>query len=195
MALSRKRRKELKKLKSQASDLWDDQRQLLEHANRVGQEARRQASNYAREQVSPRIRDTYDDTLAPVVRNARSAAESGVASARSAASHTRNRLSDDVIPGLTAAIGSALAAIEVAKNHQIHDAVARASKFGTDVGTRVGIVQPKPAPAAGPGKYILIGVGVVTFAAVAYAAWQTLRADDELWVEDEVVAAPLASES
>jgi hypothetical protein len=29
------------------------------------------------------------------------------------------------------------------------------------------------------------GVGVVAAAGLAYAAWQTLRADDELWVSDE----------
>ncbi|MGV8894983.1 MAG: hypothetical protein ACOH1U_00795 [Rhodoglobus sp.] len=195
MALSRKRRKELKKLKSQAGNLWDDQKELLDHANLVVREARRQASHYAREEVSPRLRDKYDDTLRPVVENARSAAGSGIASARSAASHTRHSLTDDVIPGVTSAVGAALAAIEVSKHHQLQDAIARASKFGTDVGTRVGIVQPKPTPTAGPGKYILIGVGVVAFAFVAYAAWQTLRADDELWVEEDAVEAPLATES
>ncbi len=42
-------------------------------------------------------------------------------------------------------------------------------------------MQPKP----GPGRYILIGIGVVAAIGVAYAAWQTLRADDELWVDDE----------
>ena len=193
MALSRKRRKELNKLKSQAGDLWDDQKELLDHANRVVREASRQASHYAREEVSPRLRDRYDDTLRPVVDNARTAAESGIASARSAANHTRHRIAEDVIPGVTSALGAALAAIEVAKNHQIQDALTRASRLGTDVGTRVGIVPPKPAP--GPGKYILIGVGVVTFAVIAYAAWQTLRADDELWVEEDAVEAPLANES
>lgn len=193
MALSRKRRKELKKLKGQAGDLWDDQKELLEHANRVVREARRQASHYAREEVSPRLRDKYDDTLRPVVDNARTAAETGLSSARSAASHTRHRISDDVIPGVTSALGAALAAIEVAKNHQIQDAVSRATKFGTEVGTKVGIVKPKPT--AGPGKYILIGFGVVAFAVVAYAAWQTLRADDDLWVEEDAVETPLANES
>ncbi len=195
MALSRKRRKELKKLKTEAGTLWDDQKELLDHANRVVREAKRQASHYAREEVSPRLRDKYDDTLRPVVDNARSAAESGIASARSAASHTRHHIADNVVPGVTSALGAALAAIEVAKHHQLQDALARASRFGTDVGTRVGLVQPKPAPTAGPGKYILIGVGVVAFALVAYAAWQTLRADDELWVEEDAVEAPLATES
>ena len=195
MALSRKRRKELNKLKNQAGDLWDDQKELLEHANRVVQEARRQAAHYAREEVSPRIRDKYDDTLRPVVDNARTVAESGIASARSAASHTRHRISDDVIPGVTSALGAALAAIEVAKNRQIHDAVSRASRFGNDLGTRVGIAQPKPAATPGPLKFILIGVGVVSFAVVAYAAWQTLRADDELWVEEDLPETPLANKS
>ena len=37
---------------------------------------------------------------------------------------------------------------------------------------------------AGPGRYILIGLGVVATLGVAYAAWQTLRADDDLWIED-----------
>ena len=193
MALSRKRRKELTRLKSQAANLWDDQKELLDHANLVVREARRQASHYAREEVSPRIRDKYDDTLRPVVSSARSAAESGMAGARSAASNTRHRITDEVIPNATAALGAALAAIEVAKNHQVRDALDRASKIGTDVGTRVGIIQPKPT--AGPGKYILIGVGVVAFAVVAYAAWQTLRADDELWVEEDVAPLPLANES
>ena len=168
-------------MKSQAGDLWDDQKELLEHANRVVREARRQASHYAREEVSPRIRDKYDDTLRPVVDTA-----------RSAASHTRHRIADDVIPGVTSALGAALAAIEVAKKHQVQDAINRAARLGTDVGTRVGIVKPKPT--AGPGKYILIGVGVVSFAVIAYAAWQTLRADDDLWVEEDAIETPLADE-
>jgi hypothetical protein len=48
---------------------------------------------------------------------------------------------------------------------------------------RAGVIEaPK---SSGPGKYILLGVAVVAVAGVAYAAWQTLRADDSLWVEDE----------
>ena len=45
------------------------------------------------------------------------------------------------------------------------------------------IVEP-PKKSAGPGRYILIGLGVVAAVGVAYAAWQTLRADDDLWIED-----------
>ena len=183
MALSRKRRKELKRLKGQAEDLWEDQKELLDHASKVVRDASRQAAHYAREEVSPRIRDTFEDTVKPAV-------NSGIRTARSAAESGRERLGD-VLPAMTSALGTALAAIEAAKNHQVRDAINRAGKIGTDVGTKVGIIKPKPA---GPGKYILIGVGVVAFAAVAYAAWQTLRADDDLWIDDEPET-PLADEA
>ena len=183
MALSRKRRKELNRLKSQAEDLWEDQKELLDHASKVVRDASRQAAHYAREEVAPRVRDTFEDTVRPAVntglRNARSAAETG-----------RERLVGDVLPAMTSALGTALAAIEVAKNRQVRDAIGRASRIGTDLGTKAGIIKPKPA---GPGRYILIGVGVVAFAAVAYAAWQTLRADDDLWIDDEP-GTPLADE-
>jgi hypothetical protein len=185
MALSRKRRKELTRLKNQASDLWDDQKELLDHASKVVRDASRQAAKYAREEVTPRVRDTFDDTVKPAV-------SSGFATAKSAAGATRDKLVGDVLPAVTSALGTALAAIEVAKNQQVRDAIVRASKLGTDIGTKVGIVKPKPA---GPGKYILIGLGVVAVAAVAYAAWQTLRADDELWIDDEAAETPLADEA
>jgi hypothetical protein len=184
MALSRKRQKELNRLKSQAEDLWDDQKELLDHASKVVRDASRQAARYAREDVAPRVRDTFEDTVKPAV-------SSGIAGARSVASSGRDRLVHDVLPGVTSALGTALAAIEVAKNQQVRDAISRATRIGTDVGTKVGIIKPKPA---GPGRYILIGLGVVAAAAVAYAAWQTLRADDDLWVEDEPET-PLADES
>lgn len=179
MALSRKRRKELNRLKGQAENLWDDQKELLDHASKVVREASRQAAHFAREEVSPRLRDTYEDTVRPALRN-------GAASARSLAGSGRDNLTHNVIPAMTSALGTALAAIEVAKNQQVRDAISRATKIGTDAGTRVGLIKPKPA---GAGRYILIGIAVVAAAGVAYAAWQTLRADDDLWIDDE--AAPV----
>lgn len=174
MALTRKQKKEFKQLKSQTEDLWDDQKELFDHASRVVREASRQASRYARQEVTPKVRDAYEDKVAPVVNTA-----------RSAASNTRDKLVDDVLPSVTSALGTALAAIEVAKNKQVRDAISRAARFGHDVGHRVGIVQAPPPPKAGPGRYILIGIGVVAAIAVGYAAYQTLRADDDLWIDDE----------
>ena len=189
MALSRKRRKELNRLKSQAEDLWENQKELLDHASKVVRDASKQAAHYGREEVAPRISDTFENTVRPAV-------SSGIRTARTAAESGRDRLVHDVLPGVTSALGTALAALEVAKNRQVRDAISSATKIGRDVGTSVGLIKPKPA---GPGRYILIGVGVVAFAAVAYAAWQTLRADDDLWIDDEpetpVAETPLADEA
>ena len=175
MALSRKRQKELNRLKSDAEDLWENQKDLLDHATKVVRDASRQAANYTREEVAPRVRDTYEDRVRPAV-------HAGLSTARTAAGNTRDKLVEDVLPAMSSALGTALAAIEVAKNKQVREAISQASRIGRDVGTKVGIVQPKPA---GPGRYILIGFGVVAVLAVAYAAYQTLRADDDLWIDDE----------
>ena len=48
MGLSRKRQRELKRLKRSAEQLWDEQRDAIEHATEVLRDARRQAANYAR---------------------------------------------------------------------------------------------------------------------------------------------------
>ena len=171
MALSRKRQRELKRLKRSAEELWDEQRDAIEHASAVLRDARRQAPNYAREEVAPRVRDAYEDNLRPAV-------ESGFRATRRAASAARDRWSDDVIPAITGAVGSALAMLEAAKDPRVRDVARKVSRAGK----RAGLVTPPKS--SGPGRYILIGLGVVAFAGIAYAAWQTLRADDDLWIED-----------
>jgi hypothetical protein len=172
MGLSRKRQRELKRLKRSAEDLWDEQREAIEHASAVLRDARRQAANYAREEVGPRIRDTYEDRVRPAVRD-------GVRAGRQAASWGGERLRDDVGPAITGALGSALAMLEAAKDPRVRDVVRRVA----GAGERAGVVT-MPKKSAGPGRYILIGLGVVAAAGIAYAAWQTLRADDDLWIED-----------
>jgi hypothetical protein len=164
MALSRKHQRELNRLKAQAEDLFDNQRDVLEHAAKVVREAGRQAGRYAREDLPGNVRDAYEDRVRP-------AFDDGMRFARSTARTAGDRFQHDVVPAVTGALGSAIAAIR------------GASRLGTDVGTKLGIVKPKPS--FGPGKYILIGIGVVALAGIAYAAWQTLRADDDLWVDDE----------
>lgn len=159
MALSRKRQRELNRLKRDAARLWNEQREAINHATVVLEDARRQATNYAREEVRPRI-------------------DEGLASARRTASSARDRFVDDVLPAISGTIGSALAALEAAKDPRVREVVRKVSRAGKKTG-----VVTVPAR-SGPGKYILIGLGVVAVAGVAYAAWQTLRADDELWIED-----------
>jgi hypothetical protein len=172
MSLTRKRKKELKRLKRSAEELWGEQRAAIDHASDVLRDARRQASNYAREEVGPRVRDTYEDRFKPAV-------SGGVTAGRNAAHGVRERFSDDVLPAISGAVGSALAVLEAAKDPRVRDVVRQVSKAGQ----RVGLVTP-PKKGAGPGKYILMGLGVVAVVGVAYAAWQTLRADDDLWIEE-----------
>ncbi len=206
MGLSRKREKELKRLKNTASDLWDEQREVLDHASAVVREAGRQLGNVSREEVAPRVRGAFDDHIRPAV-------SSSVNATRTVVDDARHKVAHDVLPGVTSALASALATLETAKDPRVRDAVrqvhrtsdrvgksankafseasTRASKAYNRVGSRVGFVQP-PKRSLGVGGYLLIALGVVAVAGIAYAAWQTLRADDELWVVDETDDAPLS---
>lgn len=175
VGLSRKRQKELKRLRGSASELWDEQKEVLDRASHVVREASRQVANLSREEVAPRVRDAVDNHLRPGV-------ASGVAATRSAAGSTREKFVEDVLPAVTSALSSALAVIEATKNPQVREALSRVGKAGAKAGSKV---VPAAAKSSGPGRYILIGVGLVAAAGLAYAAWQTLRADDELWVSDE----------
>lgn len=211
MGLTRKRKRELNRLREHAEDLWGDQREVLEHASQVVREAKRQAGNFAREEVSPKMRETLDLNVKPAVAHS-------VEATKHAVTTTRDKLTDDVLPAVSSALGSALAAIEVAKDQRLRDALkavsatsesvgkkvsqtsdkvskkvsatsekvgkeaAKVSKKAIKAGTKAGLVKKK---SPGAGRYILIGVVVVALAGIAYAAWQTLRADDDLWVDED----------
>jgi hypothetical protein len=175
MGLSRKRKRELARLKHGASQLWDDQKDVLEHASKVVRDASRQLAEVNREYVVPRVRDTYDKRVRPGV-------ESGLDAGRQFAGSARKKVSQDVLPAVSSALGAALAALELTKNPQMREAIGRVTRS-----TSRAVVPIKSS--GGPGRYILIGVGLVAAAGIAYAAWQTLRADDELWVSDEADSA------
>jgi hypothetical protein len=175
VGLSRKRQRELKRLKGSASELWNEQKEVLDQATQVVREASRQLANIGREEVAPRVRDAVDSHVRPGV-------ASGIAATRSAAGSAREKFVEDVLPTVTSALSSALAVIEASKNPQVRAALSRVGKAGAKVGSKV---VPTASKSSGPGRYILIGVGLVAAAGLAYAAWQTLRADDELWVSDE----------
>jgi hypothetical protein len=175
MALSRKREKELKRLREAAFELWDDQKDVLEHAQHVVREASHQAAQLSREEVAPRVRDAIDHNVRPAV-------ATGIAAGRSVAGTARDRIQHDVLPAVSSALASALAVLEVSKDPRVREALGRVREFSDRLAPKVEVAPPK---GAGPGRYILVGVALVAAAGVAYAAWQTLRADDELWVSDE----------
>lgn len=190
MAMSRKRVKELKRLRSAASDLWDQQRDVLDYASKVTRESGRQAMYLGREEVAPRVKDTYDSRVKPAVRSSASAA-------RAAADNAKYKLTHDVIPTVATSLGSIAALRAVANDPHVREALAKVAQTGSAVSSRFGDAVPAKK-SSGPGRYILITLGLVGVACLAYAAWQTLRADDELWVTDdpnETDAAPAASPS
>ncbi len=205
MGLSRKRAKELKKLKKAANELWEEQREVVGHASGVVREAGRQIGNAGREELVPRVRDTVDNRIRPAV-------NSGLSAARTSVSDARHKVSHDLLPGASAAVASALATLDASDDPRVRkvlkevhkktdqfgknaskagkraskaygQASKQAGKAYTKYGSRVGLVKQKPA--IGAGGIVLIVVGVLAVVGVAYAAWQTLRADDELWVVDE----------
>jgi hypothetical protein len=83
---------------------------------------------------------------------------------------------------VSSALASALAVLEVSKDPRVREALGRVREVSNRLAPKVEVAPPK---GVGPGRYILVGVALVAAAGVAYAAWQTLRADDELWVSDE----------
>lgn len=179
MALSRKRQKELKRLRRSAEDLWQQQRDAIDTASDVLREARRQAGNYAREEVAPRVRDAYDTRVRPAVVSA------------------RHGLTHDVLPAMSSAVGSALAVLEATRDPRVRDVVRRATKAADRLHIPDRIESIVPAKKKAPvGRYIALGIGAVAVAGVLYAAWQTLRADDDLWIEDlgEVGAADIGDD-
>jgi len=195
MTLSRKRERELKRLKHSASELWEDQREVLEHASKVVREAGRQAGYVGREEVVPRVRDTIDHRIKPTV-------ASGISATRSAAEHTRDKISHEVVPSVASAIASALAVIEVAKDARVKQAIREIRRASDSTTHLLDTTNKKTKKAAkkyskklstlppqkkshGPGGYIALGVGLVALAGLGYAVWQTLRADDDLWITDE----------
>lgn len=181
MELSRKRRRELKKLRGAAENVWNEQREVLGHASKVLRDAGRQASVVARKDVAPRVRDSYERRVQPGI-------DASVGAVRHATHATKSTVTDDILPAISGALGSAAAAIEVARDKHLREAIRTASRtsneIATKAGQRLGLIEVKRSP--GPGTFVLIGLGVVAAAAIAYAAWQTFRPDDDLWVEDDL---------
>ncbi|MCK2035052.1 DNA helicase [Microbacterium sp. SSW1-49] len=164
MSLSRKRKKELRRLQNDATQLWESQQVLVGHAADVAREASRQLGSLGREQVLPVVQDTYNRRVAPVV-------DRGVKIGK-------HVVDDKVVPIVGGVVGSALTAWDV----------ANAKRLGIEKQVRKAAKPQKSGP--GLGSVVAIILGVAAAAGVLYAAWQALRADDELWVADDPLSAP-----
>jgi hypothetical protein len=185
IGLSRKRRKQIKKLKGHTNSLLGEQRQVLEHANAILAEARSNAAEVARKDIAPRVQSAIDNGVRPAI-------ATGLHAASGAAATTRERFTSEVLPGLVSTAGSVLSVVDLAKDPRVQkivkDASKKAAKAQKSGGKALKAVEknlPKQKSGIGFGGVALIVVGVVAVAGAAYAAYQTLRADDDLWVADD----------
>ncbi|MEJ1154254.1 MULTISPECIES: DNA helicase [Microbacterium] len=184
MSLSRKRTKELKKLQSQANNLWESQQTLVGEAADIAREASRQLNHYGREQVAPQVQAGYAKSV----------------------DYSKQILSDRVVPAAGAVVGSALSVWDAANDTRLRladgkglgkvDSAAyakKADKYSKDatkkLAAKLSLLEPEKKR-MGVGGTIAIILGVTAALGVLYAAWQTLRADDELWVADDPLRAP-----
>jgi hypothetical protein len=175
VSVSRKRKKELRRLQGQATQLWEAQQVLVGEAANVAREAGRQLGHYNRETVVPTVQDKYETYAAPYV-------DKGV-------KFSRRVYSDRIVPAAGAALGSALEVWDVANETRAGAAVARGADAVRKFASKTPVVEP-PKKGLGAGGVIAIILGVAAAVGVLYAAWQTLRADDELWVADDPLRAP-----
>ena len=164
MSLSRKRRRELNRLRAQAEELLEHQREVLGHAGSVMQEAGRQAKELNSELVAPRVNEAID--------NVRPAVDRGVARARRAADQVRIIAAPLVASALIGTVRS----LERIENRE-------AARQVRTFGEQRGFIEPERK--GGFGRVLAIGVGVAAAAAVGYALYQAFRSDDELWVAPE----------
>jgi len=191
MGISRKRKKEFRKLQTQANRLWESQQVLAGEAAVVAREAGRQLGNYNREQLVPAVQAGYGKYAAPYV-------DRGI-------KYSQRVLTDRVLPAAGAVVGAGLSVWDAAGETRarlaegrglvIPDAGAyrkKAQKYGkkatSQLSSRFAPVPEKKG--IGAGGVIAILLGVAATVGVLYAAWQTLRADDELWVADDPLSAP-----
>ncbi|HEV7622561.1 MAG TPA: hypothetical protein VGO26_00375 [Amnibacterium sp.] len=200
------REKQLKRLKKDAQRLWSDQQELLNRANDVARAAWPHATAYAKGRVGPTAATLYEDRVKPVVERG---AVVGAAAGKVAASTAKDTVFGTVVPALSSIAGAALTLADEASNRlgftgdtakRAAQAVGVVTKKGHKADRRAAaktaaaIVAAKAAAKAakrkssggiGIGGTIGILLGVAAIAGIAYAVWQTLRADDDLWVADD----------
>ncbi|GAA2750802.1 hypothetical protein [Amnibacterium kyonggiense] len=204
-------KKQVKRLKKDAQRLWDDQQALLTRANGVARDAWPHAQKAAKDlldQGVPGVRTAVVDRaekVAPVVGKA------GKAAGAYAASTSKDALNGVLLPAVTSAVSAAVAIAEeagsrlglsdgvVKQGEKVTKRLDSVTKSGHKAGVKGGAKLRAAAKAGGKAAKhatgrdkgigaggvigILLGVGLL--AGIGYAVWQTLRADDDLWVADE----------
>ncbi|MBA8829343.1 DNA helicase [Alpinimonas psychrophila] len=146
-------------LRAHAEELLHEQQRVLSHAATVVREASRELGRVTSEEVIPRV----------------------ARGARTTAKNTRDKLVDDVLPSVAAVIGSTLSVIDAARDQRLGQVASRVTALAAKG-------RPLVVPAvksAGVGKYIGLGLLAAAVIGIGYVAWQTFRADDELWISED----------
>ena len=159
MGSSRKIMSEAEILRAHAEELLHEQQRVLSHAATVVREASRELGRVTSEEVIPRV----------------------ARGARATAKNTRDKLVDDVLPSVAAVIGSTLSVIDAARDQRLGQVASRVTALAAKG-------RPLVVPAvksAGVGKYIGLGLIAAAVIGIGYVAWQTFRADDELWISED----------
>ncbi|WP_232527902.1 DNA helicase [Microbacterium suaedae] len=167
VSLSRKRKKELRKLQGTANKVLEAQRAVAAEAADVARAAGRQLGAINQEVLAPEARRKYHEYVEPYVDRARPYAEDGYRKGK-------KFFDGRVIPAAGGVIGRAIGAYD-----------ATAAKLG-----RKTIVVEPPKKKSSAGAVIAAVLGIAAAVGIFVVAWKTLSAEDELWVADEAVAAP-----
>jgi hypothetical protein len=208
----KQKQKQIKRLRQDAQQLWADQQQLwtdqqrlLNRANTVARVAWPHATEYAKGRVGPTAATLYASRVKPVVQRG---AVVGAAARKVAASTAKDTVFGTVVPAVSSAAAAALTLADEASNRlgfsgdsakKFAEAVSGVTKQGKKADKRAAaktaaaVVAARSAAKAAKGRSGGLGVGgtigillgVAALAGIAYAVWQTLRADDDLWVADD----------
>lgn len=191
MALSRKNKRKLKKLQRDANKLWAEQQAVAGHARSLLASAGDQAKLLRDTELVPSLRRGYDAKLRP-----------GLDRVRGAAGDARVCVNGRLMPAL-AGLGGSLAGV-LAKlasgNTDYKDAAKRARGFSRELDRRAKAAAREydrkyNKRGIGIGGWFGIGLAVTAVGAIGYALWQTFRADDDLWIADEELDAPVTTVS
>lgn len=165
MELSRRSRRELRRLKKDAQDLLDEQRIVLSHAAGVAQAAGKEAKRLSDLHVAPTVNEAVDAVRPTISR--------GLDAARRAAGNVRRATA----PFVTNALVSTINKLDELEN-------ADAARQVRALGVRSGYLEPEKKKGRG-GRVFAIVLGSAAAIGVGYALWQAFRTDDDLWVAPE----------
>lgn len=191
MGLSRKNKRQLKALRKDANVLWAEQQKVLNHAQKVAARAGGTAINLSDQHLAPRVNTFIDKNVRPSV-------ERGLDIASNAAANSRDVFDHRVMPWLVGSAGSvAGAAQSLTSRPEVKKAVKKAQKARKQIEKNTSpfiskyVMQaPQKKKKNKLGAVLLIGLGVAVAGGVAYALYQTFRADDDLWISDEELDTP-----